>query len=297
MVRAARKAQRLRLAKKLTKLKMSELSRMSRRLAIRNSVHVNGRRVGNRASRVNPVNRALLASRVNRVPNVRRVEWTEAIAAQPRAMIVARVISTAVETVAANAAVAVIVETVEIAVNVRRCANARRWIVTVDRAMIVAALAVALPRPIVIVDRVTRIVIAADAATTVDRANMTVLAKAIAARVITIVRRPVAVVVANAIMNVRRNANVSRAIAIAIILRAVNRCAIILRVAVIRAAAVAVVVADAKRLTTIRKADFGPPFLFTSIRRLAWREGERRWARHLRPTRRARPSERDEKRA
>src|SRR5688572_16005676 len=180
---------------------MSESSRMSPPRAIRNSVRVNARRVGNRASRVNPVNHALLVNRVNRVLNVRNArcaEWTEATAAQRRAKIVARVISIAVETEAANAAVAVIVETAAIAVNVRRCASARRWIATVGRAMIVAALAVALPLPIVIVDRVMRIVIVVDAATTADRANMTALAKAIADRVITIVLRPVAAAVAGA---------------------------------------------------------------------------------------------------
>lgn len=266
VAKVARKAQRLQSAKKPTKPKMSESSRMSRQRAIRNSVRVNARRVANRASRVNPVNRALLASRANHVRSVRCAEWIEATAARRRVKIVARVISTAVVTVAANAAVALIVETVVIAVNVRRCASERRWIATVDRAMTVEALAVALALPIVIVDRVMQIVIVADAATTVDRASMTALAKAIADLVTMIALPPVAVAVVNVIMTVRRNANVSRAIAIVIILRAVNRCAIILRVAVIRAAVA--VVADAKRQKTIQEADFGPPFLLSRFGRL-----------------------------
>ena len=207
------------LPKKPKRRKMSELNPMSRRPVIRNSVLVNARL-------------AAIAALVNRANHGRQGNLVNHAAATglPAAWIAAIVdratVDRAIMIAAANAAVAA---TVEIVGNVLRCANAPRWIVaTVDRAMTVADAAVT-----VTVDRVIVIVTVADVAMiAADRAITIVPARATVVPVTTIVRAAAAAATATTI--VRRNVaavTATSAIATAITLRAVNRCATILRVA------------------------------------------------------------------
>ena len=168
--------------KKPKKLKTWESNRMSRRRAIRNSVRANALLAAIEVL-VNRENRASHASQESLVNRAAAIglpaAWIVAIAAQATGVHVTLI----AEIEAVTAAVAA---TAEIVANVRRCANARRWIEIVDRAMIAVDVATAIAgRVILIVETV------ADAKIVAARAITIVLAKAIVVHVIMIVLLPV----------------------------------------------------------------------------------------------------------
>ena len=127
--------------KNLTKMKMSALSRMSRRQVIRNSVRVSAPRALSvdhvrLANRVSPVSRENLANLaaanglhrvVSIVATAARVNVCQVNGVRLNAVLATLIVR---NVAAANAAVVLaLIEaaTVVIAVNVRRCANAPRW--------------------------------------------------------------------------------------------------------------------------------------------------------------------------
>lgn len=246
---------------------------MWRRPAIRNSVRASVRPAlivdrdrAKRGSLVNPVSRENLANR-EAANGLLPAVWIVATVAQVNVVRATAALATLIARngVAANASradvAAIVRNVVEIAANVLRCGNERRWIATVDRAKI-AASPVGLRTGIV--DRGRQIAIAGLRRVKIAaaRATLIVRAKATVVLVTTIVLLPAAAVTATMIgrQPAAANATSTSAIATAITLRAAKKCAIFLRAGVIRDAADA---ADDKREITLHEAGFGPPFLLS----------------------------------
>jgi hypothetical protein len=246
---------------------------MSRRRAIQNSVRANALLAAivvlvNRENRASHASRESLVNRV--VATGLPAAWIVAIAAQATGVHVTLI----AEIEAVTAAVAA---TVEIVANVRRCANARRWIEIVDRAMIAVDVATAIAgRVILIVETV------ADAKIVAARAITIVLAKAIVVHVIMIVLLPVVAAV-TVIMIVHRNvveATATSASAIVITHRAVNRCATILRVAEIPVVAAVA----ANRDQQLSTGGLRPAFFISASPSLVLPARERPLEQNLHPT-------------
>jgi hypothetical protein len=254
------------LLEKAKKPETSESNPMLRRPATRNTARANAL-LAVTADLVNRVNLASQESLANRAAAI----------GLPAGWIAATVdrVTSIVEIVAANAAVAVIVEIAVTVANVH--VNAPQWIVTVAHAMTAVDAAATGTADLATVIAIATVV---DAKIVAGRAITIVLVKATVGLANMIVLLPVGAVIVTTIVLPNAVATVAMsAIAIVITRRAVNRCAIILRVVTPVAAAVA-----AKSRQQFSRGGLRPAFFISAFPLLASRATGRQSERNLHPT-------------